>query len=225
MKCLEKDAKRRYRNASDLADDLQCFLEGEPIQAKPLGWARRLHRWARHRPGLSVTWCALAVFYSYHLVCRLFGLDRDLIFAKAAISITIAVAINAWFWQRLLIRTKGSAWVLYAWATMDVALLTLLLFAGDSANSGLVLLYHVMVAGSVLRCRTDLIGYVAFLAMGGYGTHVLYLQWIDPPNNPAPPLLIVLPTLLSLAVIGIIQYFALRRSNASFESRAATPLG
>jgi serine/threonine-protein kinase len=222
MKCLETDPSLRYANAGEVANDLQRCLEGEAIQARPLGWARRLHRWARHRPGLSVTWCAIAIFYVYHLACQWFEWIDDPAFNSAATIISALAATSAWIWQRCLIRGRGATWVLYAWLTSDVMLLTLLLYFGDSANSPLVVLYHVVVAGSVLRCRTSLVGYVTVLATCGYCSHLAYLQLMYPPK--VPPWTTAAPMLLSLLIIGIIQYFSLRRSTASYESQTARRL-
>jgi serine/threonine protein kinase len=50
LKCLEKDSRRRYTNASALADDLHRFLTSEPIWAQRVSLFRRGLRWARHRP-------------------------------------------------------------------------------------------------------------------------------------------------------------------------------
>jgi serine/threonine protein kinase len=44
LRCLEKDAARRYGSAADLADDLTRFLEGKPVAAVPLSATERLAR-------------------------------------------------------------------------------------------------------------------------------------------------------------------------------------
>lgn len=53
-KCLEKDPERRYATARDLAEDLDRFLEGEPILARPAGWLYRTGKRLRKNRALTV---------------------------------------------------------------------------------------------------------------------------------------------------------------------------
>ncbi len=56
LKCLEKDGARRYASAGLLADDLERWLRGEPIEARPTTTWERGVKWVRrHQP---IAWLA-----------------------------------------------------------------------------------------------------------------------------------------------------------------------
>jgi TolB-like protein/Tfp pilus assembly protein PilF len=50
LKCLEKDPTRRYPSALALAEDLECWLKHEPIQARRTGIFARGRKWVRRNP-------------------------------------------------------------------------------------------------------------------------------------------------------------------------------
>ncbi|MBL9175893.1 MAG: protein kinase, partial [Verrucomicrobiales bacterium] len=50
LHCLEKEPHRRYPTAAAVADDLERWLNKEPISLRPVTSGERLVRWARRRP-------------------------------------------------------------------------------------------------------------------------------------------------------------------------------
>jgi WD40 repeat protein/tetratricopeptide (TPR) repeat protein len=61
LKCLEKDPMRRYRSAAALADDLENWLAGRPITARPAGRMERAWRWCRRNPVLAAAAAVVVV--------------------------------------------------------------------------------------------------------------------------------------------------------------------
>jgi serine/threonine-protein kinase len=56
LKCLAKDPAGRYPRAVELADDLERYLAGQPIQARRTGRVERLVKWARRKPAVAAVW-------------------------------------------------------------------------------------------------------------------------------------------------------------------------
>jgi serine/threonine protein kinase/lipoprotein NlpI len=73
LKCLNKEAHKRYASAQALANDLRRYINREPIKARPTPFWERGAKWARRRPvkafslafGTAVVLCALGSFWAY----------------------------------------------------------------------------------------------------------------------------------------------------------------
>ena len=54
LKAMDKEPKRRYQKASELAEDLRRFLDDEPIMARRTTAVERYMRWARRNPVVAI---------------------------------------------------------------------------------------------------------------------------------------------------------------------------
>jgi serine/threonine protein kinase/S1-C subfamily serine protease len=71
LHCLHKDPAKRYATAAELADDLQRFVAGDPVRARPLGLPERVVRWGRrHRTALLASSSAAAAIVLATLIQR-----------------------------------------------------------------------------------------------------------------------------------------------------------
>jgi eukaryotic-like serine/threonine-protein kinase len=76
LKCLEKDPSRRFGSAEALAEDLQRWRTGEPIEARRTGGVERIVKWMRRKPATAslalvsvvalLALVGIAVAYSYN---------------------------------------------------------------------------------------------------------------------------------------------------------------
>ena len=53
LKCLQKDPKRRYATAQQLAEELSRVLTGKPILARPISTMERVANWCKRRPAVA----------------------------------------------------------------------------------------------------------------------------------------------------------------------------
>lgn len=76
LRCLEKDPARRLASAGELADEMQRWLDGEPIRARRITDWERLGKWTRRHP------------------------YRAAIAGGFALVVLVAVGAIAWQWRR-----------------------------------------------------------------------------------------------------------------------------
>jgi serine/threonine protein kinase len=68
VKCLRRNPARRYRSAGELGEDLNRFLQGLPIAARPYTPVERLGNWLRRHPAAAATLAMVGL-----LLLTLFG--------------------------------------------------------------------------------------------------------------------------------------------------------
>jgi serine/threonine protein kinase/tetratricopeptide (TPR) repeat protein len=53
LKCMSLEPSQRYPSAREVVDDLDRFLRGQPIHARPVASTERFARWARRNPAVA----------------------------------------------------------------------------------------------------------------------------------------------------------------------------
>lgn len=76
LKCLEKDPRRRYQTAAELAADLGRFLRHEPVRARRVGVAARGWNWCRRHPWPTTAVVAMFLFAALSAVSALLFRER-----------------------------------------------------------------------------------------------------------------------------------------------------
>jgi serine/threonine-protein kinase len=219
LKCLEKDPRRRYVSAQALADDLFAFVRGDPIAARPPGLLGRLDRWARLRPALAATLVALVFFYLNHLVLLGLGTeDEGGAFHWFVTGVVAAWAAGAAGFQWLITRGRRATAGTFGWAAFEVLMLTVFLLRGDGPRSPMLLGYLLLIAGTALRLRTGLIWFVTGLSLVSYFGLLLDAAWRRPAFQAEPKWRLVF--VLSLCILGLMQYLVLRRMRSALAGDA-----
>lgn len=76
LKATHSDPARRYRSAADLADDLQRYLDGRPVHARPDAWHYRFGKLCRRQPWAVATVAMLLALCAVFVVGLLQQADR-----------------------------------------------------------------------------------------------------------------------------------------------------
>ncbi len=103
LKALEKDPDRRYASASDLAADLQRFLDDQPITARPATTMYQFRKFARRNRGLvaGVT-CAFVALIAGMIASVTFAAGQSRALAESERQRRIAQAVNDFLNEDLL---------------------------------------------------------------------------------------------------------------------------
>ncbi len=189
MRCLAKRPEDRYDSAGALADDLDRFVRGEPLETRPPGVTRRLWSWTRRQPALALRLGALAVFYLVEVVNYLLGAPGvDWTFHWKITGLLGAWVAGCWGCQWLLDRQRWSIPARFVWGGLDSVILFSILWIADGAASPLVVGYPLLIVGSAFWFRVRFVWFMTITSLLSYGVLVVdFYLWrhIDEPFDPA----------------------------------------
>ena len=157
LRCLAKAPADRYPTAATLGEDLDRFLAGEPVEARPPGLLRRVARWARREPPLALRLAGLGVFYAAHLV-NYYGLHAF----PSDWHVRMSLLLAAWTvacigLQQTLKRERWETAGIVAWSAVDVTAVTAVLLLADGIASPLIVAYPLLVVASGLWLRPGVV--------------------------------------------------------------------
>jgi serine/threonine-protein kinase len=168
LKCLSRSPQDRYATAGGLADDLDRFLKGEALEARPPHLPQRIWRWARREPALSMRLAALGVFYAVEWVNYSAGIIDGTFHGKMTILIALWSA-SAIVFQQWVKARPGSIPARFGWGAIDSALFLSILLVADGAASPLIAGYSLLIVASGLWYRVRFVWFMTALSMLSYG--------------------------------------------------------
>ena len=177
LKCLAKTPGQRYLSAAALADDLDRFARGEPLQVRPPRLGQRLASWTRRQPALASRLAALGVFYVIELINFWSGgvdwkFHREISFCMAAWAVLSVVC------QQFLDSRRWSIPARFVWGTLDSLVLLAILLVANGAASPLVVGYPLLIVASGLWFRVRFVWFITFLSLCSYSVLVIdFYRW------------------------------------------------
>ena len=162
-----KDARGTIRLSTGLADDLERFLEGDPVEATGIfqSVAAGLAANPRSFPG-SAGLAVVALFTEFNHWAFSPGGNHGIHYK---IQGTLLLwAVSAFLFQLLYRKGRRSDHVRMLWSSADLIFLTLALRLLNRPESTLLVGYPLMIAASGLWFRVGLVWFTTALATLGY---------------------------------------------------------
>ncbi len=125
LKALRKEPQRRYATAAGLADDLARFLDGRPVEARPIGTGLQAYRWCRRHPmptALLATVAACLAFGVWHVSRLADQLVEATAIEGAALEAQTLSAVQDFYAKEVVANARGQVPVTHRYRAIEGAI-------------------------------------------------------------------------------------------------------
>ncbi len=217
FKCLEKDPEKRYTSAESLAEDLERYLCGEAIEARPSGLWSKMKRWARREPALVSRLAGLGIAATVVQIRYVFSTDIEASFHYQIMALFGVCAFMSFLFQRMLHNDSLAQPARFGWAASDVIILTSLLYLADPPIGAILIGYPLLIAAAGLFFLVRLVLFTTVISLLSFAVLITIAPQI---RAERPHYLVIFAGVL--AVHGLItahQVYRVRALSRYYEQR------
>jgi serine/threonine-protein kinase len=179
LRCLEKSPERRYPNAAAVAENLEKYLNGEPVEGLTSGLWAKLGRWARREPALVSRLGTLAAVCVLLQVNYHWAANVPLWLHLVIMGLLLLWGASSYVFQKLLNLGRWQEDLPFLWAGADMLLWTIVLFVDREApQSPLLVGYGCLIVAAGLWFKVRLVWFVTILSELSYAA-VLSMFLLD----------------------------------------------
>lgn len=125
LKSLRKEPQRRYGTAEAFADDLGRYLDGSPVEARPIGAAEQGLRWCRRNPAPAALLVAVLLVFSggvWHLSQLSDDLMRTMAIDGAALESKTLEIVQDFYTKAIVAKVPEEVPVSHLYAAIEGAI-------------------------------------------------------------------------------------------------------
>ena len=157
-----------------MADDLEHFARGEPLDVRPPHLGQRFWSWTRRQPALAMRLGALGVFFVVEWInywAQVPGMDFP--FHVKMMSLLGGWAVVAFVCQQFLESGRWPIRSRFVWGLLDAIFLLAVLLVADGVASPLIVVYPLLIVASGLWFRVRFVWFMTLLSVLSYAVLIV----------------------------------------------------